>query len=252
MKNNFFFIKEFSNIYKNPSKLSEVTSQILYGEKFKILSKNKNWIKIKTSFDNYIGYIKNKNYINNYKPTHKIFKLKSKILRYSKAKKFYTTKNFLSFGSKIMILRKTKKFIEYQKNKWIQKKDIKKIEHIENDYIKILKLFLKTKYTWGGKTYKGIDCSALLQLFFYYNGKFYPRDTKDQIRYSKKNNKIVKFKKGDIIFWKGHVALCLDATRLIHAYGPKKKVLIMQTNYTIKKIRITANLTIKKISNILN
>ena len=58
MKNNFF-LKTFSNIYENLL-ISEVTSQILYGEKFKILSKNKNWLKIKTSFDNYIGYIKNK------------------------------------------------------------------------------------------------------------------------------------------------------------------------------------------------
>ena len=63
MKNNYFFKKQFTNIYKKPSKNSEVTSQIFYGEKFKILSKNKEWIKIKTSFDNYIGYIKNKNYI---------------------------------------------------------------------------------------------------------------------------------------------------------------------------------------------
>ena len=63
MKNNFFYKSKFSNIYKKSSKLSEVTSQILYGEKFKILSKNKNWIKIKSSFDNYVGYIKNENYV---------------------------------------------------------------------------------------------------------------------------------------------------------------------------------------------
>ena len=63
MNNNFYFINSFSNIYKKPSKLSEVTSQIIYGEKFKILSKNKNWVKIKTSSDNYIGYLKNPKYL---------------------------------------------------------------------------------------------------------------------------------------------------------------------------------------------
>ena len=66
----------------------------------------------------------------------------------------------------------------------------------------MLNLFLKTKYIWGGKSYKGIDCSAILQLFFYYNGKFYPRDTKDQIEYSKKSLTKNKFEKGDIIFGK--------------------------------------------------
>ena len=54
MKNNFYFIGNFSNIHKKPSKYSEVISQILYGEKFKILSRGKNWIKIKTLFDNYV------------------------------------------------------------------------------------------------------------------------------------------------------------------------------------------------------
>ena len=84
---------------------------------------------------------------------------------------------------------------------------------------------------------------------FYYNNNFYPRDTKDQIKYSKKIRKRV-FKKGDIIFWKGHVAICIDSKKLIHAYGPKKKVLIMPTKYTIKIIQKTAKLTVKKISNI--
>ena len=106
MKNNFFLNKYFSNIYKKPSHTSEVSSQILYGEKFKILSKNKNWLKIKTSFDNYIGYIKNQGYIDNFKSTHKIFKLKSKIFRNSKTKKFYATKNYLPFASKISIIKK--------------------------------------------------------------------------------------------------------------------------------------------------
>ena len=69
MKNNFFFKKQFSNIYKKASKNSEVTSQILYGEKFKILSKNREWVKIKSSFDNYTGYIKNKDYVEKFFPT---------------------------------------------------------------------------------------------------------------------------------------------------------------------------------------
>ena len=111
----------------------------------------------------------------------------------------------------------------------------------------MLKKFLNVKYVWGGKTYKGIDCSALLQIFFYYNNSFYPRDTKDQIKYSRKNFKRKKFKKGDIIFWKGHVAVCLNSKQLIHAYGPEKKVIIMPIKQTIDRIQKTAQLKVKKI-----
>ena len=108
---------------------------------------------------------------------------------------------------------------------------------------------MNTKYLWGGKSADGIDCSALIQLFFKYNRSFFPRDTKDQIRYCKKKiNK--KFKGGDIIFWKGHVGLCLDKKKFIHAYGPKKKVLIMSIKQTIYLISKTAKLKVKKISNI--
>ena len=57
MKNNFLN-KSVANIYFKPSSNSEVVSQILYGEKFKILLKRKKYIKIKTHYDNYIGYIK--------------------------------------------------------------------------------------------------------------------------------------------------------------------------------------------------
>ena len=246
MKDNYFYKKPLSNIYKKPNAFSEVTSQILYGEKFKIISKNKNWIKIKVSFDNYTGYIKNKYYTKDHQPTHKIFTLKANIYNKQKNK----TKNFLPFASKISMIHENKKFIEFEKNKWIKKVNIKKINHIEKDYLKVLKMFLKIKYLWGGKTYKGIDCSAILQLFFYYNNKFYPRDTKDQIKYSAKKNRSKVFKKGDIIFWKGHVAVCINAQKLIHAYGPEKKVLIMNIKETINRIERTAKLTVKKISSI--
>ncbi|MDC1277990.1 C40 family peptidase [Pelagibacteraceae bacterium] len=246
MKNNYFYKKPLSNIYKKPNVISEVTSQILYGEKFKIIAKNKSWIKIKVLFDNYTGYIKNKDYTKDHKPTHKIFVLKANIYNKQKNK----TKYFLPFASRILMISENKKFIEFEKNKWVKKNDIKKINHIEKDYLKVLKMFLKIKYLWGGKTYKGIDCSAILQLFFYYNNRFYPRDTKDQMKYSAKKNESRVFKKGDIIFWKGHVAVCINTQKLIHAYGPEKKVLIMNIAETINRIEKTAKLIVKKISSI--
>ena len=246
MKNNFFFKNTFTNIYEKSSQKSLITSQILYGEKFKVLKKNNNWLKIKTSFDNYIGYIKNQDYTNKHKPTHKVFSLKAAIFNKLNSK----TKYFLPFASRVSIIQENNKFIEFEKNKWIKKENIKKINHKENDFLKILKLFLKTKYVWGGKTYKGVDCSALLQLFFFYNNKFYPRDTRDQIQYSKKNTSKKKFKKGDIIFWKGHVAVCINNKELIHAFGPKKKVICMNIKKTILEIKKKSKLSIIKKKNI--
>ena len=249
MKNNFFN-RPLGNINLRPNSSSEVISQILYGEKFKILSKKNKWLKIKTDFDNYVGFIKKNKFKENLNPTNKICKLKSKIFK-KKNNKFLPTNNFLYFASGISIKKKNRGYIEFEKNKWIKINDIKKIDHRETNFIKILKLFLGCRYLWGGKTSRGIDCSALLQIYFYYNRVFFPRDSKDQLNFCKK--KVAKkFSKGDIIFWRGHVGMCLNQSKFIHAYGPKKKVLIMPTNFTIKVIKKTAKLTIKKISNIKN
>jgi len=246
VQNNFYFIGNFSNIYRNSSRKSEVISQIIYGEKFKILAKNKNWIKIKTLFDNYEGFIKNLKYVEKFNPKYKVNSLKTKIFK----KPGIGTNSWLPLSSKLCVLKQNRNYIKIEKNKWIKKRDIRKLNHKENNFTKIFKKFLNVKYVWGGKTFKGIDCSALLQIFFCYNNSFYPRDTKDQIKYTKKNLKKRKFKKGDIIFWKGHVAICLNSKNLIHAYGPEKKVIIMPILETIKRIQKTAKLKIKKISNI--
>ena len=246
MQNNFYFIKNFTNIYRTPSKLSEVTSQIIYGQKFRILLKKKNWIKIKTLSDNYVGYIKNSYYKHKFTPNYKVNSLKANIFK----KPGIKTKVWFTFGSRLAVIEENGNYVKIENNKWIKKIDIKKISYKEKSFIKIFKKFLNVKYVWGGKTFNGIDCSALLQAYFNYNNLFYPRDTKDQINYSKISFKRNKFQKGDIIFWKGHVAICLNSKQLIHAYGPKKKVIIMPILKTVSLIQRTAKLKIKKISKI--
>ena len=249
MKNNFLN-KSVANVYFKPSSNSEVVSQILYGEKFKILLKRKKYLKIKTHYDNYIGYIKKDKFLENFKPSHKVSKIKSRIF-FKKSKRFLSSNHYLYYGSGVCKRNENKKYIEFEKNKWIKKSDIKNIDHYEKNYIKVFKFFLNTKYLWGGKTCVGIDCSALIQIYFYYNRIFFPRDTKDQIRFCKIKRGKNRLK-GDIVFWKGHVGVCLNKSRFIHAYGPKKKVVVMPTKQTIQLIDKTANLKVKKVSNISN
>ena len=237
MQNNFFCNYPYINIFENPSNNSKISSQIIYGEKFKVLKKVKNFLKIRTSYDRYQGFIKNKKFEKKINATHKVKVLKTKILKSNK---------FLPFSSEIEILKKKKNYVMFKKNKWIKAKDINPINHKNKNILKILKLFLHCKYKWGGNTFDGIDCSALIHLFYKFNNKFFPRDTVDQVKFRKGIN-TKKFELGDIIYWKGHVAICINSKKLIHAYGPRKKVLVMDVNKTIKLIKKTANLEVKKI-----
>ena len=250
MKNNFYNKNPYINLYEKPSYRSKISSQVIYGEKFKILSKKKGWLKIKTVFDKYIGYTKNIKYSNKFSPTHKISVQKTNIFSFPKNSNKYKQTKKLPFASKIEILKKYKNFIMFEKNKWIYSKDIKKNNFKEKNFIKILNLFVNCKYKWGGKTFDGIDCSALVQMYYLYNNKYFPRDTKDQIKIKKGPKNSNNLKKGNIIYWKGHVAVCINSKKLIHAYGPRKKVLIMNIKNTIKIIEKTANLKVKKITKI--
>ena len=225
------------NIYEKKSLRSKISSQILFGEKFQILNKQSKWLKIKTSYDNYIGYIRNRKFIRKIKVTHKISSLNANL--YSKPKENSKTNLILSFCSLISVSKKIKNFYKFEKF-WIKKRDVKPINYKQKIF-KNINMFENTPYKWGGKSYKGIDCSALVQLFFRFNNLYCPRDTQDQVRYFKKAKKI---KKDAIIFWRGHVAICLSKNILIHAYGPKKKVLIMNIKKTLKLIEQTAKLQV--------
>ena len=83
-----------------------------------------------------------------------------------------------------------------------------------------------------------------MQVFLNFHKKYCPRDAKDQVKYFRKSIKLKKIKKNDLIFWKGHVAIALSNKKLIHAYGPMKKTVIMGINQTIKRIEKTAKLKV--------
>ena len=219
-------------------KNSKLSSQILYGEKFTILKKYKDWYKIKTDYDKYVGFIRKKKFEKfTYKPTHKVSSLKANV--FSKPYRGSKIKMKLSFASLLQIKTGKNNFFNFD-NYWIRNSDVVPISYKEKIFNKIT-IFKNVKYKWGGKKFDGIDCSGLVQLFYKFNNLYCPRDTGPQFRYFKKFKSI---KKNAIIFWKGHVAVCLSKKKLIHAYGPKKKVVIMDIKKTINLIEKTAKLQV--------
>ena len=140
MQANFYCNNPYINIYERPSINSKISSQIIYGEKFKVLGKVKNFLKIRTSYDRYQGFIKNKKFEKKINATHKVKVLKTKIFKSNK---------FLPFSSEIEILKKKKNYVMFKKNKWIKAKDINPINQKDNNILKILRIFLNCNYKFG-------------------------------------------------------------------------------------------------------
>jgi cell wall-associated NlpC family hydrolase len=234
------------NLYKKPFSESEIVTQMIYGETFGVISKSSKWIKIKIKEDNYVGYIKRRKFISYLKPTHKVSSLFANIY---KKPNFKNKIGKLPYVAKIKINNINSKFAKFQ-NKWIEVKNIKPLKYKNKNIFKDVKIFKNVRYKWGGKTFEGIDCSALLQVCFNFNNKFFPRDSGQQEIFLKKNINLKSIKKNDIIYWKGHVALALSNKKLIHAYSPLKKTVVANILQTIKKIKKTASLNVVSVKRI--
>ena len=244
MKNNFGNNLPIVNLYKKKSSKSLVDTQLLYGDNFKVLKKYGSWSKIKILKDNYNGYVKNWKFAKSIKPNFKVSVLKSNLFLAPNTKK--KLKKCLPFNSRLKVTHRAGKFAKFDKF-WVKFSDLKRNNYKQKNIFKNIKIYKNTKYLWGGKSYKGIDCSALVQIFFNYNNKFFPRDSKDQENFLNKRVDLKNIKKNDLIFWKGHVAIALSKKLLIHAYGPLKKVVIMDINKTMNRIKKTANLKVTSI-----
>ncbi len=223
-----------ANIYKKKSKNSGIVTQILLGEDFKVQNKIGKFYKGYKAYDKYKGFIEAKDlHLDKNKKTHKIISKECNV--YKKPNNKYRLSKKIFFNSRISILDDKNNFIQ-TRNGWILKKNVKPINFRKKHFLDNIKLYLNTKYLWGGNSPKGLDCSALVQELLKFNNIYCPRDSKDQKKFFRKEISIKNIRKGDLLFWKGHVAIALSNKKLVHAFGARKKVVIMGIKETIKKI----------------
>ena len=87
----------------------------------------------------------------------------------------------------------------------------------EKDFVAIAERFLGAPYVWGGKTAAGLDCSGLIQTALQAVGKAAPRDTDMMEKALGDVVALVDVRRGDLVYWKAHMGVMLDETRLLHA-----------------------------------
>ena len=224
-----------SILYKKPGINSERLKEMLYGEIFVKLREYSNFYYGFTQYDKYYGYIKKASLKVNQKKSNCIIN-SGKAYLYKDNNLRSKTKKFLYFNSKVYISC-IKEKLSQSNIGWIKNTDLKFIKTIKKkNIIENVKIFKKTKYLWGGNTNDGIDCSGLVQELM--KNKLFkcPRDSQKQENFFKKSITRKKIKKGDLLFWKGHVAIALNKSECIHAYGPLKKVVKTKINRLIYKL----------------
>jgi len=187
--------------------------QVLWGEGFDVLERRDGWAFGVARRDGYVGYVDEADLGPNMTPTHLIS---------VRATHLYPTDDFkseavasLSFGARIRVVDERRKFMEIEGGLFVPKPHIRPIERPFSDPVTVAQLFFGTPYLWGGNSAFGIDCSGLIQAAFLACAMDCLGDSDMQRDMGAPAS--APYRRGDLVFWKGHVAMCVDDEVLLHA-----------------------------------
>lgn len=203
----------------DPSDASELVSQVLYGEIFKVLEQRKSWSRIRLAFDKYEGWIDNKQYAEISEETYKVLLnqdhvLSTDLIEYvqDESKQLY----MIPLGSSLNGL-------DYLKHTFDGNAISSKQE--KSNLIKTAFTYLNAPYLWGGKTPFGIDCSGFTQMVYKLNGYSIFRDASQQATQGQALSFIEESEPGDLAFFDNaeglivHVGIIMEDNYIIHAHG---------------------------------
>ncbi|MEN8838387.1 MAG: NlpC/P60 family protein [Celeribacter marinus] len=187
--------------------------QLLHGETFDVLEVQDGYAFGIAARDGYVGYIAQSDLGPAVDATHIIS---------VRATHLYPTDDFkseavtsLPFGSRIRVVDERRKYMEIEGGFFVPKPHIRPLDRPFSDPVTIAQLLFGTPYLWGGNTSFGIDCSGLVQAGLLASGVSCPGDSDMQAHLGADARD--GYRRGDLIFWDGHVAMCVDDEVLIHA-----------------------------------
>jgi hypothetical protein len=216
-------------VRESASDQSEMVTQLLFGDVFKIIDQKPKWVKISNAFDNYEGWIDAKQYRgiseNQYqKQNEELLKCSTDLVEYVQDEENHLLP--IVMGSSLSGMRNLGYTFEInQNNGKAQKKKI----------VSIALLYLNSPYLWGGKSPFGIDCSGFTQMVYKICGIKLSRDASQQALQGKSLSFIEEAEPGDLAFFDNdegkiiHVGIIMKNNYIIHAHG---KVRIDRLDHT--------------------
>ncbi len=202
-----------------PTDTSELVSQVVYGEIFKILEQRKNWSKIRLAFDSYEGWIDNKQYFEITEELYKSLNKESPKLSIDLVEFIEDNNNQLH----PILLGSTLNGLSHLNHK--HEGNCITGKKAKDNLIQTAFLYLNTPYLWGGKTPFGIDCSGLTQMVYKLNGYKLLRDASQQATQGAPLSFIEESEPGDLAFFDNnegiitHVGIIMKDNYIIHAHG---------------------------------
>ena len=212
-----------ADVRRHPVPDAPLDTEALYGEIFiEYDHDDEGWSWGQLERDSYVGYMPSKALtLDVAKPTHRV--AVQRTFLYGGPSIKLPPMAVLSIGSRVTITAHKDRFAQTHRGHSIIADHLSPIEQIESDFVAVAERFIGVPYYWGGKTSLGLDCSGLVQVALDAAGLWAPRDTDMQEKAVGVPLDIAAdyagLQRGDLVFWKGHVGIMQDATRLLHANG---------------------------------
>ncbi|WP_264509853.1 C40 family peptidase [Flavobacterium sp. N1719] len=203
---------------------SEIVSQVLFGEHFEILEKDRQWSKIRLQFDQYEGWVDSKQYQEISKENYDKLSNDAVILNADLVEYAITPENHLTpltLGASLSFLHHPEINSANYNFEGLKVSGIKP----KNELIATAYMYLNAPYLWGGKTPFGIDCSGFTQMVYKLNGHSLLRDASQQATQGEVLSFIEESEPGDLAFFDNeegkiiHVGIMLENNYIIHASG---------------------------------
>ncbi|KZL21984.1 Dipeptidyl-peptidase 6 [Pseudovibrio axinellae] len=226
-----------------PDLAKGIDTELNFGEIFRVFettAEGWSWGQLQT--DGYVGWLPSQALGPFEQPTHRVAALRT--YRYPAAEMKSPVCSQVSIGALVRVIGyETTRGLEYAKlcdGSFIVAKHLVECNHKISDWVTIAQSFVGTPYLWGGRSSLGLDCSALIQLSLQAGGLNAPRDTDMQETMLAEtldlSTGLPDLRRGDLMFWKGHVGVMVDPTTLLHANGYSMTVAYEDLQEALKRI----------------
>jgi hypothetical protein len=236
-----------------PSPNAELATQALKGERAMIYDRNgEGWAWGQLNSDGYVGWLPDRTLAKPAaKPTHKVTGLRTFAFPGPSIK--LPPAETLVMGAMITVLREEGPFVVTPEGWYLPRQHVGLIDRRVPDFVAVAEQFVGTPYLWGGKSSLGIDCSGLVQVSLNAAGTGCPRDSDMQeegLGRALDRSEARKLRRGDLIFWKGHVAIVRDGNSIVHANTYHMAAVIENGREAIARIKATGSdiTSIKRMS----
>ena len=226
-------------VRRAPDATSEQMEQLLFGEAFEAVEEEGAFVWGQARRDGYVGFVEATALAPaGEAPTHRISAIRTYAFAEPSIKS--QARGPYSLNALVRVEAAEGRLARVAGAGWMAAGHLSPIGVFETDPAAVAELYLGAPYLWGGRESLGLDCSGLVQQALLACGLACPRDADMQQDLGREIAR-GEFGRGDLVFWKGHVALGLDAQRIIHANAHHMAVAVEPLDAAIERIRVAGS-----------